>query len=96
MVVTLAPTWLARGCFAVNGVNLVTAANLAARSYSITETATQGSSSLTAPFTITATRLGTGTGPAAFSSFMTADFTSVMNYQPGGLSGQQIISPYGC
>jgi hypothetical protein len=93
MVVTLAPTWLARGCFAVNGVNLVTAANLAARSYSITETATQGSSSLTAPFT--AATLGTGTGPVAFSSFMTADFTSVMNYRPGGLSGQQIISPYG-
>src|SRR5205823_3161437 len=35
------------------------------------------------------------TGPVAFSSFMTADFTSVMNYRPEGLSGQQIISPYG-
>lgn len=44
-----------------------------------------------ASLTVSTARDVTGTGPAAFSPFITADFTTAMNYTHGG-TGQQVIS----
>jgi hypothetical protein len=83
--------------FAISGsANIVTNVAMPVGTYSLVLRATQAgivNSPYTnpAPISISVTTVTNPPGPAASSSFLTADFTSAMNYPLGG-PGQQVVS----